>query len=173
MLPRPQPVLTPAQGTSYTKAVVLKTKALPYRLFPLGLVTFQAYSFSNEMKNLRKPLEGNFITTPAKTFFQAKPWANIPLDGLTAQWRKLVETGHMLALSGWVPSPAIQSARKRRKAKPIGFLTSNFNSLCCIQGNEKQLMQTRSLSKAPNYTYWSATSLPLPQTPKLMLPQEI
>lgn len=59
----------------------------------------QVYFF-NEIKN-----PGNLLfPVPGKTCFQDKPWAHVPLDGLTAQWKKLVETGTH-ALSGWLLFP--------------------------------------------------------------------
>lgn len=75
----------------------------------------QAYSFSNEVKDLGNLLwKVNSSLLPRKAFFQVKPCTNIPLDGLrTAQWTKLAETGTH-ALSGWeLSSPAIPSQHGR------------------------------------------------------------
>lgn len=76
----------------------------------------QAYSFSNEVKDLGNLLwKVNSSLLPRKAFFfQSKPCTNIPLDGLrTAQWTKLVETGTH-SLSGWeLSSRAIQSQHGR------------------------------------------------------------
>lgn len=63
-----------------------------------------------------------------------------------------METGTHTHQAGNSPLLLFRVSMEKTESQACWFLNSNLSSVCCIQGNKKQLMQMRPLLKTPNGT---------------------